>query len=76
MSWKFDNTIAKIFTEHARQHIPNYDLVIDKSIDLCNWHLKKDDSIIDVGSATGETLQRLHRDGFTNLTGVDASQDM
>jgi len=74
--WKFDNIVAKTFTKHARQHIPNYDLVIDKCTDMCNWHLKKDDRIIDVGSATGETLQRLYQAGFTNLTGVDASQDM
>ena len=74
--WKFDATIAKTFVEHARCHIPNYDLVIDKSIGVCQHLLKPDASIIDVGCATGETLRRLQTAGFVNLTGVEASQAM
>lgn len=74
--WKFDATVAETFVTHARQHIPNYDLVIDKSVSLCEWQLEKDSRIIDIGCATGETLRRLYRAGFTNLTGVEASHAM
>jgi tRNA (cmo5U34)-methyltransferase len=75
-SWKFDNSIASVFVDHARQHIPNYDSVIDKSVSLCNWYLEEDSTIIDVGCATGETLRRLHQAGFTSLTGVESSDAM
>ena len=30
--WKFDHDVASIFVDHARQHIPNYETVIDKSM--------------------------------------------
>jgi tRNA (cmo5U34)-methyltransferase len=75
-NWKFDSTVAKSFVDHARQHIPNYDQVINKCVELCQYHLGQHSRIIDVGCATGETLRRLHSAGFTNLTGVDNSRDM
>jgi tRNA (cmo5U34)-methyltransferase len=76
MNWKFDSKIANIFVEHAKQHIPNYNLVIDKCVDICKYYLKANSSIVDIGSATGETLRKLHTAGFTNLTGVESSADM
>jgi tRNA (cmo5U34)-methyltransferase len=76
MTWKFDANVAQTFVNHARGHIPNYDTVIDKSVAVCKKLLNQDSSIIDVGCATGETLRRLSQVGFTNLTGVDSSQDM
>jgi tRNA (cmo5U34)-methyltransferase len=74
--WSFDQNIAGIFTDHARKHIPDYDRVIDKSIEVCEKFLHKDSAIIDVGCATGETLKRLKHKGYRNLTGVDNSQSM
>lgn len=74
--WKFDSTVAADFVGHARQHIPNYDLVIDKAVKVCQKFLYHTDAIIDVGCATGETLRRLSEAGFTNLVGVDSSADM
>lgn len=76
--WKFDKDIAKIFGRHAREHIPDYDKVIDLSVMLCHKLLLDplDDKIIDVGCATGETINRLYQSGCCNLVGVDSSQDM
>ena len=74
--WKFDQEIAKIFVNHARQHIPNYESVIDKCIEVCRYRLSSTSSIIDVGCATGQTLVRLQQAGFVNLTGVDSSPHM
>jgi SAM-dependent methyltransferase len=74
--WKFDKSIADDFSNHARKHIPGYDRVIDKSVNICCHMLNKDSSIIDVGCAIGETLERLHQNGFKNLYGVDNSNDM
>jgi len=77
--WKFDRTIAEDFVNHARHHIPGYDKIIDKSVDLCKmllipFHNKY--RIIDVGCATGETLLRLSDAGFNHLVGVDNSDSM
>jgi SAM-dependent methyltransferase len=33
--------------------------------------VRRDDSILDVGCGSGRLLRNLHRDGFTDLTGVD-----
>jgi tRNA (cmo5U34)-methyltransferase len=75
-TWKFDKDIAKIFVDHARQHIPNYDQVINKCVSVAQDLVAKDSAIVDIGCATGETLRRLHQAGFTNLHGVEASQAM
>ena len=73
--WEFNKTVADMFPEHARQHIPNYLEVIDQCVDVCNT-FKKDSKIIDVGCATGETLNLLKAAGFNNLYGVDNSPYM
>lgn len=75
MNWKFDQTVASNFATHARQHIPNYDQVINNCIEICQ-EVGYDAKIIDVGCAIGETLSQLNNAGFTNLHGVDNSQAM
>lgn len=77
-SWEFNKNVAKIFHKHARQHIPDYDKVIDLSVLACKTFLKDplNDKIIDVGCATGETISRLYYNGCCNLIGVDSSQAM
>lgn len=74
--WQFNHDIAKVFVDHARQHIPNYDVVIDKCVSLAQDCVAREGAIIDVGCATGETLRRLNRAGFTNLHGVESSRAM
>jgi len=76
MTWQFNADVAETFVNHAQHHIPNYDIVIDKCIEVSKWYLDGGSRIIDVGCATGETLRRLHNAGFNNLTGVDASHAM
>lgn len=75
MEWKFDDTIANDFRNHAIQHIPNYDTVIQKSISIAESY-GKNARIIDVGCAIGETLDRLDLAGFKNIIGVDNSASM
>lgn len=75
-TWRFDQDVAKTFVDHARKHIPDYDRVIDKSVGVCQKLLANDAAIIDVGCATGETLDRLSHAGYVNLTGVDSSSSM
>lgn len=74
--WKFDSKLAPNFVDHARKHIPDYDKVIDISVELCEDLYQKHSTIIDVGCASGETLKRLHSKGFKNIYGVDNSQAM
>lgn len=74
--WKFDAKIAQNWFWHARRHIPNYEQVIQQCVDFARYKCKPDSKIIDVGCSTGETLQQLKENGFTNLYGVDSSPDM
>lgn len=77
--WKFDTTVASDFVNHARHHIPGYDKVIKKTVDICKLLLTPFDQthkIIDVGCADGQTIQQLYFSGFRNLVGVDSSADM
>lgn len=75
--WRFHRDVAKNFVFHARKHIPDYDKVIDLSVNLCEQMTDGTGArIIDVGCATGETLFRLRQHGFYNLVGVDNSQAM
>jgi 2-polyprenyl-3-methyl-5-hydroxy-6-metoxy-1,4-benzoquinol methylase len=76
MTWSFDQQVADIFAEHARQHIPDYDRVLDLAVDLCQQKLNNDAPILEIGCAVGETVNRLHRTGFTNIHAVDNSQAM
>lgn len=76
--WSFDTGIADSFDQHARQHIPDYDRVIDLCITVCQ-HLIKDpaeDRILEVGSAVGETVKRLFAKDFHNIVGVESSANM
>lgn len=74
--WKFDAQVAEVFDGIARREIPDYLRVIE----LCAKVIKKgrleQPKVIDVGSATGETLRQLHQAGYRNLYGVDSSEDM
>lgn len=77
--WKFDSAAASNFVNHARHHIPGYDKVINKTVDVCKLLLTPFDErhkIIDIGCADGETIKHLYFSGFRNLVGVDSSKDM
>ena len=74
--WRFDSQVAETFVDHARQHIPGYERVIDKSVNLLRRTIDYNDAVIDIGCATGHTLKKLAEVGFTNLHGVDNSDSM
>lgn len=74
--WVFDSKVQQIYNDHVQQHIPNYDKVINKSLDICKTTCSTTDAIIDVGCANGATLEKLYNLGFRNLHGVESSKDM
>lgn len=77
-TWRFNAEVAARFDREARMHIPNYEAVIDKCVDIASglYQDKTAPKIIDIGCATGYTLERLLEAGFTNVYGVDNSQAM
>jgi SAM-dependent methyltransferase len=74
--WKFDNSVADRFQHEANTHIPDYQRVIELCVQYCDNYYAKDSKIIDVGSALGHTLYSFTQAGFTNIYGVESSQDM
>jgi 16S rRNA G966 N2-methylase RsmD len=74
--WQFDNAVAERFQKEAKDHIPDYERVVNLCLDIANRHCIKDDSIIDVGSALGFTIDKFITAGFTNTTGVEKSANM
>lgn len=77
--WQFNKQVAESFVDHARHHIPGYDRVINKTVDICKIILTPFNDqyrIIDIGCATGQTLKKLSTAGYNNLVGVDSSADM
>jgi len=74
--WKFNKEVAQKFNQHARQHIPDYERVLDLTINLCTQKVKKNSNILEIGCAIGETVSRLSKKGYKNIHAVDQSQDM
>ena len=74
--WKFDAQVAEVFDGIARREIPDYLRVIDLCVRVISKSEKPQPKIIDIGSATGETLRQLHKAGYKNIYGVEASKDM
>ncbi|PID46646.1 MAG: hypothetical protein CSB47_03135 [Proteobacteria bacterium] len=74
--WAFDAQVAEVFDGIARREIPDYLRVIELCINVIAKGELPQPKIIDVGSATGETLRQLHQAGYRNLYGVDSSEAM
>lgn len=75
--WAFNEQVAETFYEEAYRHIPDYHRVVNLCLECIESNfLKKDIPIIDVGSATGFTINYLKNHGYTNVAGVEKSQDM
>lgn len=75
--WSFNKTVANNFEQIAIKNIPDYKLVINKSIKIIkDRFIDKNLKIIDIGSAIGYTLKMLENNGYTNLIGIDNSKEM
>ena len=54
MKFTFEQIVDN-YNEHVTGHIPNYDRVIDKSINICKLY-KNNANILDFGSANGHVF--------------------
>lgn len=76
--WAFNEDVAKSFSVIAKKNIPHYKIVIEKGVQIAkrlfpnNFDIK----IIDVGSATGNTIEAFLKAGFKNVFGVENSPIM
>jgi tRNA (cmo5U34)-methyltransferase len=74
--WEFDAEAAATYEQTAEQSIPHYREVIDQTIEIIAKKGFDKPKIIDVGSAVGTTLKRLHEAGYRDIYGVDSSAHM
>lgn len=74
--WQFNQTIAQCFNSIARREIPDYLRVIELCLRIISKSKNTQPKIIDVGSATGETLKQLYDTGYKKIYGVEASAAM
>lgn len=76
--WHFDTVVASRFDEIARTNIPHYEEVIQKCLQVARKSFpdREHAKIIDVGSATGHTMETFIADGYKNVFGVDNAQAM
>lgn len=75
--WKFDSDVANRFNTEAQQHIPDYDRVIDMCVSIARTKgFSPDINVVDIGSATGNTVDRFIREGFPHTYGIESSQAM
>ena len=77
-TWVFDETVARRFQQEAETHIPDYQRVIDLCMDYTQQVFgdSKDIAVVDVGSALGHTMDKYITEGYTNVTGIENSENM
>jgi hypothetical protein len=73
-SWVFDYEVALRFERVARNHIPDYEAIVDLSVSLVEQDAERlgnklNYKVVDYGAAIGYTMIQLFRRGFTNVHG-------
>lgn len=76
IEWKFDSAVAERFQQEARDHIPDYARVVDLCLDIANRTIARHDTVIDVGSALGYTMDKFIKEQYLNVYGVESSREM
>ena len=74
--WEFNKEVADRFEDEAKNNIPDYDRVINLCLDIAKIKLPQYPSLIDIGSATGITVEKFIDNGFLHTYGVESSEAM
>lgn len=78
-SWTFSKEVSEKFEQHVRKSLPFYDRLQEMIVSLSDYFVNQHGVIYDLGTATGETIHRLHerhRDKKLHYIGLDASKSM
>jgi tRNA (cmo5U34)-methyltransferase len=76
-SWQFKGENVKNFQKIAETNIQDYEAIIEKCLSIAKRKFpNKGNRIVDIGSARGYTLEKFYNAGYTNLFGIDNSQEM
>ena len=70
-SWRFNKNVSINFDEHVKQSIPKYSFLQKNIARMCEYFIKKNCIVYDVGCSTGFVLEEAHERGWRAL-GLDA----
>ena len=71
--WKFEAEAAAPYERTTEQSTPHHREVIDRTVEIIGKKGFDNPKIIEVCSAAGTTLERLHQAGYRDIHGVDSS---
>ena len=74
--WKFDEEVAKQFDSHVRQSVFMYDEFHKSITNLSRYFIEEGTNILDVGTSTGELLNKLPYNEKCNYIGIDTELAM
>ena len=77
--WNFGADITKIFEQHVRQSVPQYETIQELVSQMSDFFIDEKYPVIDIGCSTGETISKInlrHKDKNINYIGIDESTDM
>lgn len=77
--WKFDGSIAPVFDEHVRKHVPLYDEIHKMITELSGWFLEDGTNVYDIGTSLGQVIANLsaaYPQKIVNYCGIDNSEEM
>lgn len=77
--WKFDESIAGVFDDHVREHVPHYDVIHDLITRMSGWFVESGTNVYDVGTSLGEVIANIstaYPDRIATYKGIDVSPEM
>tara|TARA_B100001765_G_C19478176_1_gene327443 strand:- start:463 stop:1167 length:705 start_codon:yes stop_codon:yes gene_type:complete len=78
-SWRFNKNVSINFDEHVKQSIPKYSFLQKNIARMCEYFIKKNCIVYDVGCSTGSTIVEIIKlkinFGF-KIIGIDESPQM
>ena len=78
-TWRFNDKVAENFDIHVKQSIPHYNDLQNYLVQLCEWFLKDDTNIYDLGCSTGETIKKITKLKIStnfSIIGIDNNKKM
>ena len=74
--WKFDEEVANQFDKHVRQSVHMYDEFHNSIVNMSRFFIEENTNVLDVGTSTGELLNKLPYDDKCNYIGIDTELAM